>query len=70
MNTYRIEFYELIGKSCEVEIDACSEEEAKELFWDELDFYSSMSDCITKDVLSTDMDGVELIYENLDEEEC
>jgi hypothetical protein len=69
MNTYRIKFYELIGRSCEVEIDACSEEEAKELFWDELDVHTSLSDCITKDVLSTDIDKVELIYEDLEEEE-
>lgn len=67
MNTYKIKFYQLIGKSCEVEVEANSEDEAMDVFYDDLDVYESLSAILTKDVLETDIDEVICTY--IDEEE-
>jgi hypothetical protein len=34
MNTYRIEFLKTVYQKCSVEINACSEREAEDLFYD------------------------------------
>ena len=66
MNTYKIKFYQLIGRSCEVEVEANSEDEAMDVFYDDLDVYEPLSTILTKDVLETEIDTVICTY--IDEE--
>jgi hypothetical protein len=48
MNTYRIEFLKTVYQKCSVEINACSEREAEDLFYDN-DAFMSLADVFVVD---------------------
>ena len=68
MNKYKIEFTQQIYRKDFVEIDAESEEEAEELFYNDLEVNVSLSDNIYNDVMETEVSKIKFICE-IDEEE-
>ena len=70
MSIYKINFYQLIGETSEIEIEANSEEEARDIFCDYLiyneDIIERSSDVLVKSVITTDINNIDLIWEDDD----
>ncbi len=73
MKTFKINFWQVVSKKCEIEIDAESEEEAKDILGDytisSQYFINSQADILSEDVIDTDITGIELLYDDGGERE-